>query len=189
MSALFDSVRHIAAVEAAERAGIPLVRRGGSYWACCPFHGEKTPSLKFYEGDRGWNCFGCHRGGDAVRLYKHLYRVEAVEAARILAAAFGIAVDESLPAGPPPKPKPGNRQKDRAAELLFNQTWGEMCDRKWKAQAALDKLHAAGAANWDEPTFVAALRVRSRADERLDAMACWDIKDKRAFLAERGRAK
>ena len=83
MSVLFDAVRHITAIDAAERAGIPMVRRGSSYWACCPLHGEKTPSLKFYEGDRGWTCFGCHKGGDAIKLYEELYRVEPVEAARI----------------------------------------------------------------------------------------------------------
>jgi len=186
MAGLFDSVRHISAIDAAERAGIPMVRRGGSMWACCPFHGEKTPSLKFYEGDRGWTCFGCHKGGDAIKLYEEMYHVEPVEAARMLAAAFGIMVDESLPAGPPPKPKPGNRQKDRAAEVLFNQLWSEVCDRMWKAQAILDRLHAKGTADWDNLAFVAALKVRTGVDERLDALACWDIKDKRTLLTEGG---
>lgn len=186
MSTLFESVRHITAIEAAERAGIPLMRRGSSYWACCPLHGEKTPSMKFYEGDRGWSCFGCHKGGDAVTLYAELYRVEPVEAARMLAAAFGIAVDESKPAGPLPKPKPGKRQKDRAAEVLFNRVWGELCDKKWKAWAVLKKLRAEGTADWDNPMFVAALTMYSLAEERLAAMDVWDIDDKRAFLEEGG---
>lgn len=38
-------------------------RRG---YICCPFHGEKTPSLRIYPGNRGWYCFGCGRGGNAV---------------------------------------------------------------------------------------------------------------------------
>ena len=33
---------------------------------CCPFHGEKAPSLKVYEGGRGWHCFGCERGGSVI---------------------------------------------------------------------------------------------------------------------------
>ena len=24
---------------------VPLTRKGANYWACCPFHGEKTPSF------------------------------------------------------------------------------------------------------------------------------------------------
>jgi len=30
----------------------------------CPFHPDRTPSLHVYdEPERGWTCFGCHRGG------------------------------------------------------------------------------------------------------------------------------
>ncbi len=186
MSALFDAVRHITAIDAAERAGIPLMRHGNCYWACCPLHGEKTPSMKFYEGDRGWNCFGCHKGGDAIKLYEELYHVEPVEAARMLAAAFGIAVDESRLAGPLLKLKPGDRQRDRAAELLYNRVWGEACDQRWGARAVLNMLHAGGTADWDNPIFVAALTAYSHAEERLAAMDVWDIHDKRALLAEGG---
>jgi len=173
-------------IDAAERAGIHLVRRGNGFWTCCPLHGEKTPSLKFYEGDRGWHCFGCHKGGDAVKLFEELYRVEPVEAARMLAAAFGIVADETRRAGPLPAPKPGKRQAERAAEALFNRLWDEACAKKWKAQAALDRLHADGAADWDNPVFVAALRVRALADERLAALAGYSLKEKLELLDERG---
>lgn len=30
----------------------------------CPFHLEKTASLKIYNGNKGWHCFGCGEGGD-----------------------------------------------------------------------------------------------------------------------------
>lgn len=33
---------------------------------CCPFHGEKEPSLKIYEKTGGWHCFGCGRGGSVI---------------------------------------------------------------------------------------------------------------------------
>jgi hypothetical protein len=186
MPSLFDTGRGIPSADAAERAGIPLVRRGGGLWACCPLHGEKTPSMKFYEGDRGWACFGCHRGGDAVRLYAELYRVEPVEAARMLAAAFGIAVDEAPRAGPPPAPVAGRRHAERAAEINFDRLWSAACDEKWKAEAALDGLRAAGAADWDNPVFVAALKVRSLAEERLDALACYGLAEKLELLDEGG---
>ena len=142
--------------------------------------------MKFYGDNGGFYCFGCHKGGDAVKLYEELYHVEPVEAARMLATAFGIAVDESRPTGPLPKPKPGKRQKDVAAEVLYGKLWSDWCDRKWKAQAILNRLHADGTADWDSPAFVAALKVRSQADERLDALACWNIKDKLRLLTEGG---
>ena len=38
----------------------------GDYWACCPFHGEKTPSFNVMR-DRGFfHCFGCGVGGSAI---------------------------------------------------------------------------------------------------------------------------
>lgn len=33
---------------------------------CCPFHGEKEPSLKVYPGTKGWHCFGCGKGGSVI---------------------------------------------------------------------------------------------------------------------------
>lgn len=33
---------------------------------CCPFHGEKTPSLKIYAKTGGWHCYGCERGGSVI---------------------------------------------------------------------------------------------------------------------------
>lgn len=51
--------------------------RGG--YLCCPFHGEKTASLKVHKS--GWYCYGCHEGGDAiefVRLYERCRFAQAV---------------------------------------------------------------------------------------------------------------
>lgn len=33
---------------------------------CCPFHGEKAPSLKIYAKTGGWHCYGCERGGSVI---------------------------------------------------------------------------------------------------------------------------
>jgi len=33
---------------------------------CCPFHGEKEPSLKIYQNTGGWHCYGCERGGSVI---------------------------------------------------------------------------------------------------------------------------
>lgn len=44
-------------------------QRGG--FICCPFHSEKTASLKIFsgrsaEGRSGWHCFGCGKGGSVI---------------------------------------------------------------------------------------------------------------------------
>lgn len=33
------------------------------FWACCPFHQEKTPSFRCDDKKARYNCFGCHEHG------------------------------------------------------------------------------------------------------------------------------
>ena len=40
------------------------IHRGN--FICCPFHNEKTPSLKLYDGNRGFYCFGCGEHGSVI---------------------------------------------------------------------------------------------------------------------------
>lgn len=49
MSGMFDDfkeqVRSQANIVEIISEYVPLKKRGGSFWGCCPFHGEKTPSF------------------------------------------------------------------------------------------------------------------------------------------------
>lgn len=38
--------------------------RNGDYWACCPFHGEKSPSFHCEDKKGRYYCFGCGEKGD-----------------------------------------------------------------------------------------------------------------------------
>ena len=84
---LFDTVK--AAVTprmAAERYGLPI--RQGSM-ICCPFHADRTPSMKLNE-DYSY-CFGCGARGDVIDLAARLFGLSGYDAAKKLAADFGIA--------------------------------------------------------------------------------------------------
>jgi len=53
----------------------------GWYEALCPFHDEKSPSLKFREADEHWHCFGCGKHGDVIDFvaeYEHVSKPEAI---------------------------------------------------------------------------------------------------------------
>ena len=50
-------------------------RSRGGWSARCPLHGDKDPSFKWYEDTRSWYCFGCGKGGDAVRFVMLLYGI------------------------------------------------------------------------------------------------------------------
>lgn len=38
----------------------------------CPFHSEKTASMKLYANNTRWHCFGCGADGDAVDFVKRI---------------------------------------------------------------------------------------------------------------------
>lgn len=66
-----------------ERLGIVAKRRGREWWACCPFHAERTPSWQIHDDDQNqerharWRCLGaCHEGGSAVGLVMRLLGLE-----------------------------------------------------------------------------------------------------------------
>lgn len=69
-------------IEAAQRYG--TVKHG---FMCCPFHADRTPSLKLY-GDH-FHCFGCGAHGDVIDLTAGLLGCSKAEAARRLEADFG----------------------------------------------------------------------------------------------------
>lgn len=71
---------------------IKLERRGYNYWACCPFHHEKTPSFSVNAADRFYHCFGCGASGDVIGFIKNYENVDFMQAVQILAARAHLEV-------------------------------------------------------------------------------------------------
>ena len=74
---------------------VALDRKGGNYWACCPFHHEKTPSFAVNEAEQFYHCFGCGVSGDVVMFVQEIESTDFMGAVRILAARAKIPVPES----------------------------------------------------------------------------------------------
>ena len=86
MNTLFETVKAVVTPrEAAERYGLP-VSPGGM--ARCPFHSDKTPSMKLYEDH--FYCFGCGAHGDVIDLTGHLLGIDPGGAVERLAEDFNI---------------------------------------------------------------------------------------------------
>ncbi len=73
---------------------VTLRKRGADLWACCPFHGEKTPSFHVIPSKGQYYCFGCHKGGSAVGFIMDYEHLSYVEALRYLARKYNIEIVE-----------------------------------------------------------------------------------------------
>lgn len=66
---------------------VSLKKKGKRYWACCPFHQEKTPSFSVSPEDGLYYCFGCHAGGDVFSFVEKMENLSFTEAVERLAEA------------------------------------------------------------------------------------------------------
>ena len=158
--------------QAAELCGLD-VRQG----VCpCPFHNEKTPSMKLYPDH--YYCFGCHAHGDVIDLTAKMRNLSEMDAARLLADAFHVPVPVEVPkrkAREPCKPHQVNAGVllERMADIIRR---SEIQRREAWLNHALDVLihYARLLIDWQEqyapkpediawhPLFVAAVRNEKR---------------------------
>lgn len=59
---------------------------------CCPFHDEKTPSLKVYPKNKGWHCFGCNAGGDIINFVSEYFGLGFVDACKKINSDFNLGI-------------------------------------------------------------------------------------------------
>ena len=79
----------------------------GDWWACCPFHGEKTPSFHCENNKGRYHCFGCGVSGDHFRFLTELEGLSFPEAVERLAHEAGLEM-------PVDDPKTIEREKKKA---------------------------------------------------------------------------
>ena len=73
---------------------VRLNKKGANHWGLCPFHHEKTPSFSVNEDKQIFHCFGCGKGGGAIRFVMELENLSFPDAVRKLAAQAGMEVPE-----------------------------------------------------------------------------------------------
>ena len=85
---------------------VPVQRAGGAFKACCPFHGERTPSFQIYtDAPQHYHCYGCGAHGDAIHFVRAKENLEFTDAIEFLARRAGIQLEyqggeEAKRAGP-----------------------------------------------------------------------------------------
>jgi DNA primase len=72
---------------------VPGLKKAGREWkACCPFHGEKTPSFWVSPEKQFYHCFGCGAHGTALRFLMEHDRMPFPDAVEELAGRLGLTV-------------------------------------------------------------------------------------------------
>ena len=104
--------------EVAEHYGIKVNRSG---MCRCPFHEDKTPSMKV---DKNFVCFGCQEKGDVIRFASKLFGLPPYGAAGKLIEDMGLSVT----AESRPEVQPGIRQKAKR-EWTEKQLFEQAVDR------------------------------------------------------------
>jgi DNA primase len=96
----------------------------GDYWACCPFHQEKSPSFHVDDRKGFYHCFGCHAKGDHLSFLTEHDGLDFVEAVRALAERAGVPLEEA------PRAEAAERRRrevrgalDAAAALYAETLW------------------------------------------------------------------
>lgn len=94
---------------------IHLDKKGGKYWACCPFHNEKTPSFSVSEDEGFFYCFGCKETGDVISFIQKYESCDFSEAVAILAKNCGMEVPQF---NADPQTNEKKQTKERVLKLL-----------------------------------------------------------------------
>ncbi len=92
---VIDQIKQAANVAEVIGDYVTLKKKGANLWACCPFHGEKSPSFSVSPAKGIYKCFGCGKAGDATRFIMDIEGIGYPEALRQLAKKYGIEIIEA----------------------------------------------------------------------------------------------
>ncbi|MGN0386934.1 MAG: DNA primase [Lachnospiraceae bacterium] len=73
---------------------VKIQKKGNSYFGCCPFHNEKTPSFSVSGSKQMYYCFGCGAGGNVFTFVMNYENYSFVEAVKMLADRAGVKLPE-----------------------------------------------------------------------------------------------
>lgn len=96
-TAFLDEIRARTSLSALIGASIKVEKAGREHKACCPFHGEKTPSFTINDDKGFYHCFGCGAHGDAIRWLTDHAGMDFIDAVKDLAAAAGLDLPTQTP--------------------------------------------------------------------------------------------
>ena len=169
-------------VQAASFYGLKANRNG---MCCCPFHDDRTPSLKLYEDH--FYCYGCGASGDVIDLVGKYLQLSPKQTAELLIKDFGIHLPRDQPEG-----RPGSGPRTDSPSIRPDREDGDFRKRvghALKTLSAFQRLMSeemtkhALLEEWDD-VFVFAVSRYSRAKILLDLLLFGDPDEQELVLKE-----
>lgn len=72
---------------------LELKKSGANFKACCPFHGEDTPSFVVSPAKQIYHCFGCGAGGDSIKFVMEYEKLSYPESLEKLASMYNVNLE------------------------------------------------------------------------------------------------
>ena len=169
---LFTQIKMAVSVkEAAEYYGLE-VNRGNM--VCCPFHADRTPSMKLNEDY--FYCFGCGASGDVIDLAAKLFGLSGYDAAKKLAADFGITEQKPSVLAKLERGKSQAELENRSFRVL-----GDYLQilQDWKAHCAPQSPEDA-----IDPRYAEACHMLERIENMLDILTYGTPKERAEVVAD-----
>jgi DNA primase len=121
MSAELEKIKEVVTMfDLVQRYGIDVNAAG---FAQCPFHQEKTPSMKIYE--RGYKCFGCNSGGSIFDMVMKMFNLNFKDAKERINHDFGLVTSITVKENQEweRKKKARDKAKKEREDLLKEWLW------------------------------------------------------------------
>ena len=122
--------KEVSLVRLVEAAGIELKKQGKDYAACCPFHGDGTPSFIITPSKNLYHCFGCNVAGGPIDWFMQFHKLSFRAAVERLKSELGLSET-------PPPVEPLTTSKLKAAPLPLSAN----ADAQTDMRQVLDYYH------------------------------------------------
>lgn len=152
-----------------EMYGLEVNRAG---FCKCPFHNERTASMKVYDGNRGYFCFGCHRSGDVIGFVKDYFSLTFKDALVKLNTDFNLHFQLDEKPSKEAVEAANNRKRSQIATKTAHKRLVERYNAALDKFTELDKKRVVGELNAKQgiitDDFAEALREIETAKYELD---------------------
>lgn len=93
---LLNEIRSKTDIVETIRSYIPVIKKGKSFAAVCPFHDDHNPSMSISPDKQIYKCFVCGAGGNVFSFVRDFEKISFNEAVERLAAQAGVQLDASF---------------------------------------------------------------------------------------------